>query len=44
MNLKDGEVEMGNLVAYDEHMNIMIEKADRHIFIRGDLVVCVIPN
>ena len=44
MNLKDGNLEMGNLVAYDEHMNIMLEKAESNIFIRGDLVVCVIPN
>jgi small nuclear ribonucleoprotein len=43
VSLKDGEVHEGQLVGYDQHMNLVVEADDNTTIIRGDNVVSIRP-
>ena len=43
VNLKDGEVYVGDLAGYDQHMNLVIEDEQDTTIIRGDNVVTISP-
>jgi small nuclear ribonucleoprotein len=43
IHLKGGEVYTGELVGYDQHMNLVIEEDEDITVIRGDNVVSINP-
>ena len=43
VHLKDGEQFQGELVGYDQHMNLVIEAGEDTTIIRGDNVVTISP-
>ncbi|MEF8937091.1 LSM domain-containing protein [Halobacteriaceae archaeon SHR40] len=43
IQLKDGERYEGELVGYDQHMNLVVEEDEDTTIIRGDNVVTIRP-
>lgn len=43
IHLKDGERYEGELVGYDQHMNLVVEEDEDTTIIRGDNVVTIRP-
>jgi small nuclear ribonucleoprotein len=43
VQLKDGGSHDGQLVGYDQHMNLVVEEGEDTTIIRGDNVVCIRP-